>query len=109
MPSEPLRFGLVRVIIICKIQIDNICFQATGVVDVDDVGVVLFVFLRVGFGKLALADSGYALHKDFSVFAQLVVERIKLFVSAAEPAARLGNISTKDHVVYNRRKGFSFL
>ena len=61
------------------------------------------MFLRVGFGKLALADSRYALQKDFTVFAQLVVERIKLFVSAAELAARLGNISAKDHVVYNRR------
>ena len=32
VPSESLRFGFVSVKIICKIQIDNIFFQATGLV-----------------------------------------------------------------------------
>ena len=102
MASEPIRFGFVRIIILGKIQLDDIIFQAARVVDVDDVGVFLFKALGVGFGKLALADARYALQEHFAVLAQHKV-KLRLFSgSVAEVTTGLRNLCAVNQVFDKR-------
>ena len=104
MPSEPIRSGFIRVIILGKIQLDDIIFQTAGVVDVDDVGVFLFEVLGVGFGKLTLADARYALQKYLAVLTQHKVKLRLLSGSVAEVTAWLRNLSAVNQVFDKRGK-----
>ena len=91
--------------IICKIHINNILLQISGVSKVENIGIFFVVLFRIGFRQFTFSNAGNALEKNFSVVAQQMMQCGKFIVSSTEMTARLRNPTIIYKVFHDRRKG----